>query len=110
MKVKNIAAILALAAGFSMTSVAAAKSCSPQQAEAADAMIDQLDDWDKVHTIFVKFKQCDDGSIAEGISESVSRLLVDEWATLPSLAMLGGQDAPFKSFVLRHIDTTLDSG
>lgn len=86
-----------------------AKTCSPEDAEAADAAVDNLDSWMKIASVFKKYRHCDDGSIAEGNSEAVARLLVDQWPTLPVLATLGKHDPAFKRFVLHHVDSTLDS-
>ncbi|MET3132845.1 hypothetical protein AAKU55_003126 [Oxalobacteraceae bacterium GrIS 1.11] len=96
---------------FGIASVASAhgKTCSPQEAEAADAIIDQIDTWAKVDSMFKKFRHCDDGSIAEGNSEAIARLLVDRWDTLPQLEKLTKLNPPLKRFVLSHIDTTLNS-
>jgi len=74
----------------------------------ADAELDGLDTWSKIRTAFQRYGQCDDGSIAEGNSEAVARLLVDQWTTLPTLAALVRRDRGLEGFVLRHIDTTLD--
>jgi hypothetical protein len=57
---------------------------------------------------FKSYGQCDDGAIAEGYSESVARILVDHWNTLPDLARLQSKDAEFRRFVLKHIDATLN--
>jgi hypothetical protein len=54
--------------------------------------------------------RCDDGSIAEGYSDSVARILVDHWDTLPRFSELATKDHGFKNFVLRHVDGTMDSG
>lgn len=83
--------------------------CTPAQAEAADQSVDSLDDWGTINVYFKKYRQCDDGSIAEGSSEAVARLLVDHWETLPTLVSLMGPNQPLKPFVLRHINTTLDT-
>lgn len=83
--------------------------CSPKDAEAADAAVDSLDSWKKLDWAFKKYGHCDDGSIAEGNSEAVARLLVDHWDTLPSLVTLVKRDPALKQFVLRHVDTTLDT-
>jgi hypothetical protein len=83
--------------------------CSPKEAEAADAIIDNLNSWTAVNQNFKQFKHCDDGSIAEGNSEAIGRLLVDKWDTLPVLAKLIKQNPSLKKFVLGHIDTTLNS-
>lgn len=98
-----------LVAGLIGVSTAYGKVCPPYQAEAADAMLDHLDTWSAVDIAVRKFHQCDDGSIAEGYSEAVARLLVDHWQTLPQLSTLIKRHPPLKDFVLRHIDTTLDT-
>jgi hypothetical protein len=85
------------------------KACSPKDAAAADAAVDGLDSWAKVERASKKYGHCDDGSIAEGNSEAVARLLVDHWPTLPLLADLVKRDPALKKFILRHIDSTLDT-
>ena len=85
------------------------KTCTPKDAEAADAAIDTLDSWTKVAQSVKRFSHCDDGSIAEGYSEAVARLLVDKWDTMPELATLIKHNSALKPFVLRHIDSTLDT-
>jgi hypothetical protein len=54
------------------------------------------------------YRQCDDGAIGEGYSESVARILVDHWMTLPRLAQLARKDDEFRRFVLKHVDETLN--
>lgn len=95
--------------GMASMTVAHGKTCSPQDAEAADAIIDHLDSWAQVESAFKKFRHCDDGSIAEGNSEAVARLLVDRWQTLPQLAALIKRNPALRRFVVRHIDGTLDT-
>jgi hypothetical protein len=97
-------------ASFLWTGTLYAKNCSAQDAEAADAVVDHLDSWVKVERAFNKYGHCDSGYIAEGNSEAVARLLVDRWQTLPTLAKLIRRDPSLRRFVLRHIDTTLDTG
>lgn len=66
--------------------------------------------WDALYRSYHRFApRCDDGSIAEGYSESVARILVDHWDTLPRLSELAEQNHAFKKFVLQHIDATMDS-
>lgn len=86
-----------------------AEICSEHDAAAADAMVDHLDSWPKINLAFTKYGHCDDGDIAEGNSEAVARLLADHWRTLPQLGKLIKRNPPLKAFVLRHIDTTLDT-
>ena len=99
----------ALALGLGNACHAHAKICSPKEAEEADAAVDHLDNWTRVERALKKYGHCDDGSIAEGNSEAVARLLVDGWTTLPLLAELVKRDPALRRFVLCHIDATLDT-
>lgn len=85
------------------------KPCRAHDAEAADAMLDKLNDWAAIDMVRKRYGHCDDGSIAEGYSEAVARLLVDRWDTLPALAQLVRRNPALKRFVLRHVDATLDT-
>lgn len=86
-----------------------AKDCSPSDAEAADLAVDHLNNWHEVYENVNQYSQCDDGSIAEGNSEAVIRLLVDKWNTLPELNTLVKKKPAFGEWVLNHVDSTLDS-
>lgn len=93
-----------------LSSNALAEVCIPEDAEAAEQAVDHLTSWQVMNDNFTRFHQCDEGSIAEGNSEAVIRLLVDKWETLPKLSVLTRQNAAFETWVLSHIDSTLDSG
>ena len=67
-----------------------------------------LKTWSQVHAWFKRYKDCDDGSIAEGFTESITVLLAKHWSQLPALAARMEKDADFGSFVLKHIDATAD--
>lgn len=111
-KSNGLSAVIAgalIAASLTWMPAAHAKVCSERDATAADAMVDHLDTWADVNTTFTKYGHCDDGEIAEGNSEAVARLLVDHWDTLPQLQTLIKHNPRLKGFVLRHIDTTLDT-
>jgi len=82
-------------------------SCTSEQARKAEADAYILKSWELVHLSFVNYANCDDGAIAEGYSDSISRLLADQWQQFAKLQELAGQDAPFKEFVLRHIDESM---
>jgi hypothetical protein len=101
--------MLALTVALATTGGAQARSCSPKDADAADAAVDGLDSWNKVARAFQQYGHCDEGSIAEGNSEAIARLLVDHWGTASSLARLVRRDPALKRFILRHIDSTLDT-
>jgi hypothetical protein len=100
---------LALFLGLALGAAAEARTCTPKDAEAADAAIDHLATWADVYGNFKNYGHCDDGSIAEGNSEGVARLLVDKWQTLPQLAALIKRHPAFRAYVLRQIDTTLNT-
>jgi hypothetical protein len=100
--------ILALSV-FAPMPHAQAAVCTGTQATQADAEIDRMNSWEKVARVFKRYGRCDSGSIAEGNSEAVARLLTDHWATLPTLVKLARANPAFRDFVVRHVDTTLDT-
>ncbi|AEX50936.1 hypothetical protein GRAQ_00081 [Rahnella aquatilis CIP 78.65 = ATCC 33071] len=86
-----------------------AKRCTERDAEAADLAIDNLDSWEAIQKNYIAYAQCDDGSIAEGNSEAMARMLVDKWPEIVKLQSLISQDSGFEKYILRHIDSTLDT-
>jgi hypothetical protein len=70
---------------------------------------DSLGTWDALYASYKKFGHCDEGAIGEGYSESVARILADHWSSLPRFDQLAGEDAPFREFVIRHLDATLNA-
>lgn len=86
-----------------------AKTCTPSDANAADKATDTLTNWRIINQNRVKFGHCDEGGVAEGNSEAVARLLVDHWDSLAELNTLSSNTPALKKYVLRHIDSTLDT-
>lgn len=86
---------------------AVSKHCTDEQAIQADKEVDSLYDWDRVYGSFRKFSQCDDGAIAEGYSDSVTKLLANKWSAFGRLLTLARTDKSFQKFVLRHINETV---
>lgn len=86
-----------------------AKECTEKDAQAADEYVDRLSSWQEINNMEIKFKHCDDGEISEGISDSTVKLLINNWSDLSSLNALSKKNPRLKSFVLRHINTTLDT-
>jgi len=68
-----------------------------------------LRSWDALYRSSKLYQQCDDGAIGEGYSESIARILVDHWNTLPRFAHLAVKDAEFWTFVMKHVDATLET-
>ena len=64
--------------------------------------------WDSLHGSYGQYNNCDDGAIAAAYSQSVGRILVDHWETLPRLADLASDNSDFQAFVLKHVDKTLN--
>lgn len=85
-----------------------AATCSERDAYAAGTVVDYLDSWQNLNLAYRQFLSCDDGGIAEGFSEAVARLLVDQWSKFNELLVLSARDVGFKKFVLSHIDGTLN--
>jgi hypothetical protein len=67
-----------------------------------------LRSWDALHKSYRLYARCDDVDAEEGYSESVARILVDHWETLPRLSQLAAKDARFRRFVIGHVDATDD--
>ena len=72
-------------------------------------LLSALPTWDPLYKSFTSYRSCDDGFIGENYSESVARILVDHWNTLPRLASLARENVLFRQFVLQHVDATLDT-
>lgn len=89
---------------------AAQSTCTDAEARRALDGVDSLRTWDALYMSYRAYRQCDDGAIGEGYSDSVARILANRWDTLPRLAHLTGKDAEFRRFVLRHVDATNDTG
>jgi hypothetical protein len=81
--------------------------CSPEEARAAEQEAAYLRNWDAIYGSYERFKECDDGSVAEGYSESVVTTLRTRWDDIRRLQQLGDEHEGFRPFVLRHIDETV---
>ena len=90
------------------TALGQKKSCSKEEAKQAEMDTDHLRTWDSMYGFYKRFAQCDDGAIAEGVSDSVAKLLANRWASVGELVKLGSGDKAFEEFVLRHVDDTID--
>jgi hypothetical protein len=82
--------------------------CSTADAQRAETEAESLRSWDDLYKSYKRYRQCDDGAIGEGYSESVARILVDHWAKLPRFAQLAHNDEGFRPFVLKHVDQTIN--
>jgi hypothetical protein len=108
--VKRIATTigLILALFLAQLGYAQKRPCTDAERRAALDEAVTLRSWDALYRSYKSYRQCDDGSIGEGYSESVARILVDHWGTLPRLSHLAQKDAEFRAFVMQHVDATLN--
>src|SRR5712671_3698967 len=97
-----------LSAILLVSASAQTRLCSAVKARHADAAVDTLNSWGRLYQWYRTYRECDDGSLAEGYSEAVARNLVDRWQALPQLAALAKKDVSFQRFVLKHINQTLN--
>ena len=89
-------------------SAALADDCTQADAQIAGTVTDYLDSWKNVATAFKEFAKCDDGEVAEGFSDKISRLLADHWPRLPELVQLDAKTPGLEAFVLKHLDETIN--
>lgn len=92
---------------YSSTAFASPNVCTSDQARKAEAVSDAATSWKQLHRQFRKFANCDDGAVAEGFSESNTRLLADHWGTIQQLKPMIVSDPAFRAFIVRHVDTTV---
>jgi hypothetical protein len=92
---------------FSSTLQAESKKtvlCTKDDAIRAEEEASSLGSWSDVYKSYEKYRQCDDGAIAEGYSDSIAHLLSGDWGSMPELNRLTSNDKRFESFILNHID------
>jgi hypothetical protein len=95
----------------SFSGFAQERICTATEAAAAErnALLGaRPDSWSKVYDSYKRFGHCDDGSVGEGFSDAVVRLLAIRWDQLNRLRRLVSSDRRFRRFVLDHIDATTD--
>ncbi len=102
-------AIVMSVANFVGPALAQSSLCQPRDADAAEAMTDTIKSWKDVDTTFVRFRNCDDGSISEGNADAIANILLEHWTTLPDLAHLVVRRPGLQAFVLSHVNQTIDS-
>jgi hypothetical protein len=94
---------------FATTGVGQQHPCPESEGKRALDETDSVRTWDALYKSYHSHRNCDDGAIGEGYSESVIRILADHWSSLSRLDALGRQDPEFRHFVLRHVDATLNT-
>jgi len=70
-----------------------------QRQKDAEYESEELRDWDALDSFYERYGGCVSDFAAEGYSESIARILVDHWETLPRLAQLSADDQGFANSV-----------
>lgn len=78
--------------------------------DTADRRLSKVKSWSGLRRWFERYPDCDDGYLAEGVSEYVVVSLARRWQDLPRLQRQMKRNSRFEAFVLRHIDATTDTG
>lgn len=99
--------VIGLTLGLAPIVDAATRICAEQEAISAEMEADSLKTWAQVFAAYKQYRQCDDGGIAEGYSDSIATLLAERWDQLKTLMTLIRTDPKFETFVLRHVDATM---
>jgi len=93
---------------IAMSTVVSASQCSEREAYAAEVVVDYLDSWRNVHNAFKQFSMCDQGGVAEGYSNAIAKILVNQWSSLSSLYEATKVEPGYEGFILRHINESID--
>lgn len=83
------------------------RQCSKAEERAAEDIAGRLKTWPAVYDAYRRYSHCDDGSIGQGFSESITVLLSKRWNRFDEFRRLARKDGEFESFVVRHIDLTV---
>ena len=86
---------------LSEAQVAQALDCPA--AKSAEEATDQLHSWHNVYQFFKRYRNCYDGSVAEGAEDKIQLLWADHWSTLPQMIALANKDRAFKKFIWQRI-------
>jgi hypothetical protein len=76
--------------------------------DTADKLLFKVKSWSDLRKWFESYADCDDGDVAEGVSDYVAVSLAQHWRDLPKLEHQIEKSDRFGAFVLRHIDSTDD--
>ncbi|MBV9570009.1 MAG: hypothetical protein JO056_02075 [Alphaproteobacteria bacterium] len=98
---------LAIAALLCIIAKSAFAECYPESAAAAENATRDAKTWQALYAIHQRFGICDDGAVAKAFSVRVGELLTAQWSSVPDLAKMARRHPKFRTFVLRHIDSSL---
>ena len=105
--VLNLSVVCIFAVAVMPNAAAGNRPCTKEEAIAAEAVAATANTWEQLYQQFVHYGHCDDGAIAEGFDETVTRLLAEQWSSVHVLGAVSEADPAFRKFVIRHIDQTV---
>ena len=82
------------------------RTCSNDDAAAAEKVAVSLASWTAVYDAYRRYGHCDDGAVAEGFAGSVVKLLAARWDQFEALHGLTLADPRFREFVMNHVYAT----
>lgn len=89
-----------------MSPAHAGNTCPLQLGNEAEIQMDDIRSWDDFYGFFQKYKNCDDGGIAEGLSDKAATILTKKWSSINRLEILT-RNKEFESFVLHHVNVLM---
>ena len=87
---------------FPVYTQASSSKCSQQEQLKAEALSNAVHDWDELYAAYKNLLNCDNGGVAEELSDTIMKLLANKWVS--RVSELSTQDEKFKNFILGHIN------
>lgn len=108
LRFRILCCLLFLGAIGAGTAFGGKKPCTNDLAKEAEAATDNLKTWQSVYGFYKQYRRCDDGGVAEGVSDHVAKLFANHWESVPEYLNYADTDNGFEKFVMRHLDATID--
>jgi hypothetical protein len=82
--------------------------CSQSMVDKLEAEPESIRDWSKLREFYHRYQVCqiDDAEVEGGVGESVVRMFIDHWDTLPTASRLFRRDPQFATFALAGLNST----
>lgn len=104
---KSFFVLLLLSVGCSASTGEQLEACSKEQALLAETSVGHINSWSDLEHFFKAHRSCDDGLIAEGVSDRVGHLLERDFDGFIEIAGSASK-SEFKQFVIKHVDESLN--
>ena len=103
-----IGLLVFLCAAATRAALAQTHGCTVEKMKQAEKETDNLKSWELVYEFYETYSRCDDGGVAEGVSDKIAKLLANHWSSVAEFVSIANNDKKFEKFVLRHVDATID--